>query len=196
MAAGLGGFSRWPNLRETILSAARQLSDSRSTRPRKSSLHGHLRLTYENRSPDTLPGLYIHLWPNAYKNRHTPYAIQQRRNGKSTFHFAQAAQRGYMDSLSFSVSGVATQPLPVTKGPRPAPGYSQYLLKKAIDVVWLPFPEPLPPGGKVVIETPFRVKIPNTFSRLGHAGAAVSNHAVVSPSRRCMTGRGGIRCPI
>lgn len=138
--------------------------------PGKALLHGHLRLTYENRSPDTLPGLYIHLWPNAYKNRHTPYAIQQRRNGKSTFHFAQAAQRGYMDSLSFSVNGVATQPLPVTKGPRPAPGYSQYLLKKAIDVVWLPFPEPLPPGGKVVIETPFRVKIPNTFSRLGHAG--------------------------
>ncbi len=138
--------------------------------PEKALLRGYLRLTYENRSPDTLPGLYIHLWPNAYKNRRTPYAIQQRRGGKSTFYFAKAEEKGYMDSLSFSVNGAAVQPLPATKGPPPAPGYSSYLLKKAIDVVWLPFPEPLPPGGKVVVETPFRVKLPKTFSRLGHVG--------------------------
>jgi len=139
--------------------------------PQKGLLRGHLRLTYENRSPDTLPGLYMHLWPNAYKDRHTPYAIQERRNGKRNFYFAKAEERGYMDSLSFTVDGEPVRSLPASKGPKPASGYSLYLLRRAPDVVWLPFPEPLPPGGKAVIETPFRVKLPKTFSRLGRVGS-------------------------
>ncbi len=139
--------------------------------PEKAILDGYLRLVYENRSPDTLPGLYMHLWPNAYQNRKTPYALQKRRNGSKTFHFASSEERGFMDSLNFLVEGEAIQPLPASQGPEPAPGYSRHLLKKAPDVVWLPFPRPLPPGEKLTIETPFRVKIPKTFSRLGHTGS-------------------------
>ncbi len=138
--------------------------------PEKATLHGHLRLTYENNSPDTLPGLYMHLWPNAYRDRNTPYAIQERRNGGKKFHFAKAEARGYIDSLQFSIDGNPIQPLPASKGPKPAPGYSLHLLRKAPDVVWLPFPKPLPPGQKITLETPFRVKVPKTFSRLGYEG--------------------------
>ena len=138
--------------------------------PEKATLHGHLRLTYQNNSPDTLPGLYMHLWPNAYRDRNTPYAIQERRNGGKKFHFAETEARGYIDSLQFSIDGNPIQPLPAFKGPKPAPGYSLHLLRKAPDVVWLPFPKPLPPGQKITLETPFRVKVPKTFSRLGYEG--------------------------
>lgn len=138
--------------------------------PEKALLRGHLRLIYENRSPDTLYGLYLHLWPNAYQNRRTPYARQERRGGSTKFYFSKAAERGWIDSLDFRIDGESVRPLPAKAGPPPAPGYSQALLRRASDVVWLPFPHPLPPNQKITLETPFRVKVPVTFSRLGHDG--------------------------
>ncbi len=138
--------------------------------PEKALLRGQLRLVYENRSPDTLYGLYMHLWPNAYRSRHTAYARQERRGGSTKFHFARPAEQGWIDSLDFRIDGTPVKPLPAKAGPPPAPGYSPALLRRATDVVWLPFPQPLPPNQRVTIETPFRVKVPKTFSRMGHEG--------------------------
>jgi hypothetical protein len=39
---------------------------------------------------------------------------------------------------------------------------------KDVDIVKLILPKPLQSGGKITITTPFRVKIPHVFSRLGH----------------------------
>ncbi len=39
-----------------------------------------------------------------------------------------------------------------------------------IDVAKIILPEPLTPGNSIVIETPFFVKLPKVFSRLGHTG--------------------------
>jgi len=138
--------------------------------PKQALLHGHLRLMYENRSMDTLRGLYMHLWPNAYRDRGSAYARQSRRQGSQKFHFAKRETRGFIDSLRFTIEGEVVVPQPATEGPAPAPGYSRALLRHTPDVVWLPLPRPLVPGGKVTIETPFRVKVPPTFSRLGCEG--------------------------
>ncbi|RMF50748.1 MAG: M1 family peptidase [Bacteroidetes bacterium] len=138
--------------------------------PQTHTLHGYLRLRYTNNSPDVLPGLYFHLWPNAYQNRRTAFARQERITGNSRFYFAKASERGRIDSLDFRVNGQPVKPLPATQGPPPASGYSRELLKHAPDVVWLPLPAPLQPGQTVEIETPFRVQVPLTFSRLGHQG--------------------------
>src|ERR1017187_1869958 len=62
-------------------------------------------LTYTNNSPDTLRYIYMHLWPNAYKNDHTPFAKQMDVNGNSTFYYAKAKDRGYIDSLQFTING-------------------------------------------------------------------------------------------
>lgn len=137
--------------------------------PNTHQLTGYARILYTNRSPDTLPGLYFHLWPNAYSRRGTAFDRQKRITGSSEFYFARADERGYMDSLDFRVGGVSVRPLPASAGPKPAPGYSPTLLRHAPDVVWLPLPEPLLPGGSVTIETPFRVRIPRTFSRMGRS---------------------------
>ncbi|MCX7607384.1 MAG: hypothetical protein N2170_09005, partial [Bacteroidia bacterium] len=138
--------------------------------PIENLLRGYLRLTYQNNSPDTLSGLYFHLWPNAYSRRGTAFDRQQRIMGKTSFYFAAKEERGFMDSLSFQVEGETVKPLPAAKGPAPATGHSLSLLRRTPDVVWVPFPRPLPPGKAVVVETPFRVKIPKTFSRMGRQG--------------------------
>lgn len=124
---------------------------------KKHMLRGHEEFTYTNNSPDTLKYLYIHLWPNGYKHDHTQFAEQKYRNGDKAFYYAKPSERGYIDSLNFTVNGVevlyfSTDPLP--------------------DIARIDLPSPLAPGGTIKVATPFRVKLPKVFSRLGHTGQA------------------------
>lgn len=120
-------------------------------------LRGQLAITYRNNAPHALDSLCFHLWPNAYRDNTTAFARQQVRSGKAGFYFAEEAKRGYIDSLAFRVDG---QPLAWEPDP------------KNPDIAWLKLSSPLPSGASIVIQTPFRVKLPLTFSRLGHAGQA------------------------
>jgi len=118
-------------------------------------LHGHEEIKYKNNSPDVLEYLYFHLWPNAYKNTSTAYANQQLEMGMTKFQFADNAERGYIDSLNFEVDGKTIK--------------LEYHTEH-IDIAKLYLNEPLDPGETITITTPFRVKIPNSISRLGHVG--------------------------
>jgi hypothetical protein len=68
------------------------------------SLMAFEKMTYTNNSPNTLDTIYIHLWPNAYRNRTTAFAKQQLENGNTEFHFAPESDRGYIDSFDFKIS--------------------------------------------------------------------------------------------
>lgn len=116
-------------------------------------LRGFEEINYVNNSPDTLRYLYIHLWPNAYKHDHTEFAEQKYRNGKTAFYYASERQRGFIDSLDFAIND---QPV-------------LYFTSDATpDIGRIDLPRPLLPGASIRITTPFRVKIPHIFSRLGH----------------------------
>jgi hypothetical protein len=118
-------------------------------------LDGSLELVYTNNSPDTLREIFWHLWPNAYVDNRTDFARQQVENRQVGFHFSKPQNRGYIDSLRFQVEGVDV-PVKAWNG-------------KA-DVVRTALPAPLPPGAKVKVTTPFHVKVPKSYSRLGHVG--------------------------
>jgi Peptidase family M1 domain len=120
-------------------------------------LSAHEEFTYTNNSPDTLHYIYLHLWPNAYKNDHTPMARQMDLNGKTDFYYAKAKDRGYIDSLQFTVDGV------------PVDNYST---ESTPDIARIDLPKPLLPGHSIKVATPFKVKIPKVFSRMGHTGQA------------------------
>jgi len=113
--------------------------------------------TYTNNSPDTLRFIYIHLWPNAYKNDHTPFARQLDRMGNTNFYYAKPRARGYIDSLEFRVNGQVTD---------------HFIAESSPDIARIDLAEPLLPGHKMMVSTPFRVKIPRVFSRMGHTGQA------------------------
>jgi hypothetical protein len=108
-------------------------------------------LVYTNNSPNALTEIYFHLWPNAYKNRTTAYAKQELENGNTDFHFAEPSERGFIDSLNFKVNG---QPI-------------KWELTEQIDIAKLTLNQPLAAGDSIIISTPFFVKIPKVFSRMG-----------------------------
>lgn len=121
-------------------------------------LHAFEEITYINNSPDTLKELWFHLWPNAYKNDSTALSKQMMEDGDTKLFFAKEESRGYIDSLKFKVDGDAVR----------WEFHPQY-----IDVCKLILTNALLPGAKIIVTTPFRVKIPLAlFSRLGHTGQA------------------------
>ena len=124
---------------------------------KKHFLHAFEEFTYTNNSPDTLKFIYIHLWPNAYKNDRTPFAKQLDVNGNTNFYYAKPKDRGYIDSLQFTVDGESVE---------------HFSAESAPDIARIDLLRPLLPGGKVKVATPFRVKIPIVFSRMGHSGQA------------------------
>ena len=116
------------------------------------SLKGNVSFEYLNKSPDTLSFIYIHLWPNAYKNETTAFAAQLLAD-KENRRKLNNAQRGFIDSLNFSVDG---NPVAVETD------------AQNIDIVRLNLSSPLLPGKAIHVATPFYVRLPSYFSRSGY----------------------------
>ena len=123
------------------------LNDSSNT------LDGFERMEYYNHSPDTLYYIWIHLWPNAYKNDRTAFSDQLLENGRKDFYFSSEEQRGYINRLEFKVDKTValTEDHP-----------------KHQDIIKVFLPKPLHPGDSINIETPFHIKLPYNFSRGGY----------------------------
>jgi len=119
-------------------------------------LTGTIKITYTNNSPDMLPFIWIHLWPNAYSDRSTALTRQLLEDGTTNLFFAKDIDRGFIDKLEFTSGGKSLLLIPDSLNP---------------DIAKLQLLHPLIPGEKIEISTPFRVKIPSgKFSRLGHIG--------------------------
>ena len=118
------------------------------------SLYADEEFQYINNSPDTLKELYIHLWPNAYKDRNSALAKQSYKNGNDELYYGKPENRGWIDSLDFKIDDRSVS-------------YSLYEDQPDIALIYLE--NPLVPGDTIHVSTPFRVKIPSgRISRLGH----------------------------
>lgn len=124
---------------------------------RDHTLDAHIRIEYVNHAPQALSEIWMHLWPNAYQDRNTAFARQQLRDGSTRFYFAPDSSLGSLRNLDFRVDG---QPVAWRYDARHP------------DIAVLTLSQPLPPGGRIAIETPFLLKIPASFSRLGHVGTS------------------------
>lgn len=70
-------------------------------------LHGFIKIDYHNHTPQALDTLYLHLWPNAYRNRQTAYVQQALRTGNTDFYYALDTEHSGIDSLAFQLDGQA-----------------------------------------------------------------------------------------
>lgn len=112
------------------------------------------KIEYINNSPDALSIIYMHLWPNAYKNNSTALAKQLYESGETKLYYADEDERGYIDQLDFKINDKPVK---------------WELLKDSIDICKIYLNEPLNSGQKMMISTPFHVKLPTAkISRLGH----------------------------
>lgn len=119
-------------------------------------LRGAESFIYHNKSAQSLDRIYIHLWANAYRDNHTAFARQQLANRSWDFYNAPDSLRGFIDSLDFKVDNQTVK--------------WEYLAKDTPDVAILWLNQPLAPGKRITVSTPFRVKLPGDFSRMGHDG--------------------------
>jgi hypothetical protein len=117
------------------------------------ALKGDISMEYHNNAPEALSEIWIHLWGNAYKNQRTEFAKQQLRNGKKRFFFAKEEDKGFFQNIAFNVNGTSA---------------NWEIDKKNPDIAVIRLAKPLKKGEKITITTPFDLKLPASFSRLGH----------------------------
>jgi hypothetical protein len=103
-----------------------------------------------------LKEIYMHIWPNAYKNSKTALAKQLARMKDFVLFTSLEEDKGFIDSLNFTVNGQK----------------ADWALDPVnIDICKINLATPLQPGQSCTIATPFRVKLPSgSISRLGHIG--------------------------
>jgi len=119
----------------------------------KASLKGNASIEYINNSPEKLDFIWFHLWPNAYKNEQTAFTKQIMRESDGKTRWNAIREKGYIDSLQFKVNNQLAK----------VEAHPEY-----IDVVKVLLPSVLSPGQKIIITTPFYVKLPTYNSRSGY----------------------------
>ncbi len=125
---------------------------------RNHTLTGQATIEYVNHSPDTLREIWFHLWANAYKSQRSAFNRQKLDQGNSNFYFAADSTLGGFKNIEFTVGG---QKIDWKYDPNHP------------DIAVLRLAAPIMPrGGRATIATPFLLKIPASFSRLGHIGTS------------------------
>ncbi len=112
---------------------------------------------YRSGADSTLHAIYLHAYPNAFRDRHTLYAREGERWGEDySIRLSAPEERGWMTIDS------------VTAGGAPA--------RVALDetVARVDLPRPLMPRDSVTLRLRFEVQVPKPFNRFGHVGDAYS----------------------
>jgi hypothetical protein len=121
------------------------------------TLSGEIAMEYTNQSPWPLDSIWIHLWGNAFSQPLTDFGKQMLRQGESQYYFAKDSDRGSYSRLDFSANGKKA---------------AWHLLPGRPDLAVVRLGSPLQPGETLLLTTPFALKIPDSFSRLGHVGTS------------------------
>jgi hypothetical protein len=118
--------------------------------PAAHMLTGTETISYRNNSPDTLELFYLHLYPNAYRDK-SSQLIRDYMKGTLWFIVGlPGSWRGWMDVTGLSTEG----------------GEIPFTLEGTL--LRAELPEPLPPGGEMTLEIAFSEKIRPVLGRAGY----------------------------
>ena len=126
----------------------------------KHALTGDGIITYKNNSPDTLDRIYLHLYPNAFKNENSTLAREAKKRG---YHRRiDPKNNGYIDILEFRINRKKTD-IPPADAPVVAYRIDDTILESML-------PEPLPPGEELQLYIKFYEKVRKIMGRAGWRG--------------------------
>ena len=124
------------------------------------SLSGEAIITYRNNSPDTLDRIYLHLYPNAFKNENSTLAQETKKSFRPMR--INSHNNGYIDILELRITG---------KGKSLAPDQAPIAAYRVDDTILeSPLPEKLLPGQELQLYLRFYEKIPAIITRGGWRG--------------------------
>ncbi len=105
---------------------------------------------YYNNSPTVLETIYMHLYPNAYKDANTAYSHETAYLPGKKFRDADPETRGFIN-----ISSVTSE-------------VSQVDYKMDTTILSIILDQPLNPGDSIQIIIEFEIKLPKIFSRFGY----------------------------
>jgi len=120
--------------------------------PARKWVSGHESILYVNNSPDTLREFYLHLYPNAFKNKNTAYMRDENRKYNLTLRNLPKDDRGWLDISNVQFDGKRVEP--------------------EIDdtIAKMMLPAPLMPGDSLHVELDFSGRVHRTRDRSGYRG--------------------------
>ncbi len=121
--------------------------------PESKEIVGNLKIIYTNNSNKNLDFIWFHLWPNAYKDKTTSLYQQLSKISDRNEKIEIEHESGFIDQLNWKINNIPAR-------------FEQD--QKSIDIIKLLLPKPLLPNEAITITTPFRVKLPDYFSRSGY----------------------------
>jgi hypothetical protein len=131
--------------------------------PRKHTIDGRQRLTWRNRSKETVRSVYVHLYLNAFQNAESTFFTEQRQRGDGFRSGAgpHEGDWGYIELRSVRQNGV---PVP-WKFVQPDGGPSTDQT-----VVRMDLPQPVAPGASTTLDISFFDQLPRVVARSGYFG--------------------------
>ena len=126
-------------------------------------LNAFITIDYKNNSPQTLDFIYIHLWPNAYRDQGTPMSKQMIENGKTSFWYSKPEQRGFIDRLDFKLNAEVCQ----------------YQFNDDKEICKLTLNKPLKPGERCAYLHAFSCKAARNFFAYGPYRAKLPDNPMV-----------------
>ncbi|MCO6495817.1 MAG: M1 family metallopeptidase [Bacteroidetes bacterium] len=119
-------------------------------------LEGNQQIEYFNNSPDTMNEIFLHLWPNAYKNNTTPFAQQQAAMNKKEF-LLPHAKKGNIEISDVKVNGNIVA-----------------IADAETEIAKIVLQQPILPHSSVKITMKFNVLVPPFYSRMGATSDFIS----------------------
>jgi hypothetical protein len=127
--------------------------------PELKLLTGEIEIHYTNHSKTHLDTIWLHLWPNAYSKYNTALAKQLLLHDNMAMDVLDRSEMGGINDLNVMVDG---QPAILSMD------------EQHQDIAFIVLNSPILPEEKIVIQTPFKVKVPASVSRLGTDGVNFS----------------------
>ncbi|HET7784668.1 MAG TPA: M1 family metallopeptidase [Myxococcales bacterium] len=127
--------------------------------PVRHTVEGKERLSWKNRSAETISSLYVHLYLNAFEGPGSTFMQEKVRYGG--FRTGVETKKGEWGFIELKQVTQAGRPVPwVFVHPDGGPGTDRTVAR-------LDLPQPVPPGGTTVLEMEFHDQLPRVVARTG-----------------------------